>query len=88
MPTSALGFHTYPHLHPCTTHTKHVCPGFKSQPSLNQVWWCMYVITAHRKWRQGDQRFKVILSYKVRLSESEASEGGRKRGRKRREKRK
>lgn len=48
----------------------------------------MYVITAHRKWRQGDQRFKVILSYKVRLSESEASEGGRKGERKRREKRK
>lgn len=41
----------------------------------------MYVITAHRKWRQGDQRFKVILSCKVRLSESEVSEGGGERGR-------
>lgn len=38
----------------------------------------MYVITAHRKWRQGDQRFKVILSYKVRLSEMrQVREGGR-----------
>lgn len=45
----------------------------------------MYIITALRKWRQGDQRFKVILSYKVRLSESEASEGGRKGGKKKKE---
>ena len=37
-------------------------------PALQKlVWWCMPVIPEFRKWRQEDQKHKVIFSYINRL---------------------
>lgn len=40
---------------------------FKLQQHINWVWWNMLLIPHLERWRQEDQKFKVMLSHKVSL---------------------